>query len=564
MNQSLQQVGRQAWAIWKQLGVNQRLSLVLATLVVLGGLIGLALWSHRTDYGLLYGRLDEAEAAKIVAALEADKVPYKIGAGGGSILVPTDRVYPLRMQLAGKGLPKGDGVGFEIFEKNNFGISDFVQRVNYLRAVQGELARTISQLDEIEAARVMIVMPENRLLTDPSRKPTASVFVKVRSQGPLPSSAVNSIRFLVANSVEGLQVQNVSVVDNRGTVLSETTEPDSVAGLTATQLAVRRQLEQYLAKKAETMLEAVLGPGRALVRVSADLNFDTLTRTQETYDPDGVVVEDTEKEDRTESGNALANQGVGTATNASTSTNNPTGATPVTTTKNSNLIKTKRYDISKTTSSLMQQPGSIKRLSAAIFIAKRVEGAGKERKEVALTQAEKEALTKLVKSALGIQEGADAGRQDEITLEEWSFNEQPAQELTQQLEHQERQQLWWTVGRHLLYPALAGMVLLGFWRSVRKTPVESIPIGIPLGQFLAGTPKPQVIRAGEGGNGNGHGNGHGSGPGQNPRFGGLEWRSQESPGVVTVEVLNQLIKENPANMTQAVRSWLTRGKTGNK
>ena len=121
----------------------------------------------------------------MIAALDDAKVPYKIGSGGGSILVPADKVYLMRMQLAGRGIPRGDGVGFEIFDKPNFGISDFVQRANYVRAVQGELARTIGQLDEIESARVMIVLPENRLLLDKDKHPTASVFVRVRGNTPL-------------------------------------------------------------------------------------------------------------------------------------------------------------------------------------------------------------------------------------------------------------------------------------------------------------------------------------------------------------------------------------------
>ncbi len=131
----------------------------------------------------------------------------------------------------------------------------------------------------------MIVMPENRLLTDSQRKPTASVFVRVKGNGQLPPSAVNSIRFLVANSVEGLQANNVSVVDNQGNVLSENQENDSVAGLSSNQLTARRNFEQYLAKKAEGMLEKVLGPGQAVVRVSAEINWDTITRTEEKFDP---------------------------------------------------------------------------------------------------------------------------------------------------------------------------------------------------------------------------------------------------------------------------------------
>src|SRR6266699_1008993 len=150
MKNSLQQLAQQLAAIWKQLGLNQRLSVVLAGTVVVVGLLSLAFWSSRVDYALLYGKLDEAEAAKVVAALDEAKVPYKISRGGGAIHVPQDKVHYMRMQLAAKGIPRGEGVGFEIFDKANFGISDFVQRANYLRALQGELARTIGQLDEIE------------------------------------------------------------------------------------------------------------------------------------------------------------------------------------------------------------------------------------------------------------------------------------------------------------------------------------------------------------------------------------------------------------------------------
>src|SRR5689334_12119464 len=224
MAQNLRQLFRQLVETWKQLGLNQRVSLVLGAGVVLAGLIGLTIWSSRPDYVLLYGKLDDAEAAKVMAALDDAKISYQTGRGGASILVPSDKVYQVRAQLAAKGIPRGEGVGFEIFDKPNFGISDFVQRANYLRAVQGELARTIAQIDLVESARVMIVMPENRLLVDSQKKPTASVFVRVKGNGQLAASGVNSIRFLVANAVEGLTVNNVSVVDNLGNVLSENQE----------------------------------------------------------------------------------------------------------------------------------------------------------------------------------------------------------------------------------------------------------------------------------------------------------------------------------------------------
>src|SRR5271156_2907176 len=288
MNKNLTQLGQQLQGIWKQLGLNQRISIFMATAVVFLGLGAMAFWSSHPDFALLYGKLDDGEASKIIAALDESKIPYQIR--GGSIYVPNDKVYQVRMQMAGKGIPRGEGVGFEIFDKANFGISDFVQRANYARAIQGELARTISQLDQIESARVMIVMPENRLLSDSLRKPTASVFVRVKGSAQLSPSSVNSIRFLVANSVEGLQANNVSVVDNSGNVLSENQDNDSVAGLSGNQLSARRNFEQYLTKKAEGMLEKVLGAGQAVVRVSTDINWDTVTKTEEKFDPDGQVI----------------------------------------------------------------------------------------------------------------------------------------------------------------------------------------------------------------------------------------------------------------------------------
>src|SRR5205814_2913058 len=189
MNRNLALLGRQLLGIWKQLGLNQRISVWLAAVVVVVALFSLAFWSSRVDYALLYGKLDDAEAAKVIAVLDETKVPHKTGQAGGAIYVPRDRVHLVRMQLASKGIPRGDGVGFEIFDKANFGISDFVQRANYVRAIQGELARTIAQIDQVDSARVMVVLPENRLLIDKDKHATASVFVRLRGNGSLPPQA---------------------------------------------------------------------------------------------------------------------------------------------------------------------------------------------------------------------------------------------------------------------------------------------------------------------------------------------------------------------------------------
>ncbi len=535
MNNNLSKLFKQLGDIWGQLGASQRLNVVAATFVLVAGLGALAFWSSHADYTLLYGGLSDTEAGKVTAALDEAKVPYKSGSGG-SILVPSDKVYAMRMQLAGRGIPSGDGVGFEIFDKANFGISDFVQRANYTRAIQGELARTISQIDEVQSARVMIVLPENRLLLDKNTYPTASVFVHVRGNSQLQPQSINSIRFLVANSVEGLKPNHVSVVDNLGNVLSENSDDDSLTGLTSTQLAARRNLEQYLAKKAQDMLDKVLGPGQAIVRISADINYDTLTRTDEKFDPDGQVIRTQTKNDQnTDSSTTTSSSPVGISANTTTTTNSTqTASAPVNNTQNHTTTSTVEYEIGKTTSSMVQAAGGIKKLDASVTVAAQFQGTGDDRKAVPRSPEDLKKLQDIVSSAVGI----DTTRGDTIALEELPFNNDFADNITKELDQQQKTDFWVTLARNSVYPALGILALVILLRLFKSTPVQEIPIGVPVGRLIAKQ------------NGNGNGNGHG-------KFGEFE----PPPGVVTVDVLNRLIKENPANMTQAIRDWMTKGRT---
>jgi flagellar M-ring protein FliF len=518
MAQPFSQLGRQLLGIWKQLGASQRVSVIVAAVVVAGGLASLSIWSSRADFALLYGKLDDAEAGKVVAALDDAKIPYRVSRGGGAIYVPSDKVYQMRMQLASKGIPKaGDGVGFEIFDKPNFGISDFVQRANYLRAVQGELARTIGQLDEIEAARVMIVMPENRLLLDNQKKPTASVFVRVKGTTELAASAVNSIRFLVANSVEGLQPNAVTVVDNRGTVLSGNEDSDTVAGITSGQMTARRGIEQYLSQKAQSMLEKVIGSGQAVVRVAVELNTETVNRTEEKFDPDGQVARTTTStEENNDSTTANSGGVVGVAANSSSDTN--AAAATSTNTRTRRKTVNNQFEINKSVSTMLDSPGGLKRVSAAVFVAAKVEGTGAARKAVPRTPEELDKLRKIVQSALGLQLGPDSVRKDEITLEEMPFNDGMGEDVAQQIDKQQKQTMWWEIGQNALYVVLAVGIVFFFWRAFKKTATEAVALGAPAGTGSA--------------------------------------RTRE--GIVTPEVLNQLIRENPTNVNLAVRTWLGR------
>jgi len=533
MNQQITQVLKQLQDIWKQLGLNQKITLAATTLALLAGLGSLIFWSSRPDYSLLYGKLDEAEAAKVVAYLDEAKIQYQVNHGSGTIMVSADKVHTTRMQLASRGIPRGEGVGFEIFDRSNFGISDFVQRANYLRAVQGELARTISQVESVETARVMIVMPENRLLVNDKNRPTASVFVKVRGAVQLPAQAVTAIRFLVANAVEGLQPTHVSVVDNNGNVLSDTTEPDTIVGLTQTQLEVRKKFELYLSKKAEGMLELALGPGQAVVRVSADLNFDTTTRHEEQIDPDSVVARSTtDTQEETDSATASpVNAAAGVDSNTIGETNT-VAAAPQNKNRTTKKVKTTQNEMNRKTSDVVQAAGNVKRLTTAVFLATRMQGTGTNRVAQPRTKEELDKLKKIVQSAIGFQETVD--RKDDITLEEYPFNDQTATELTQTLQKEQKWQLGMQLAQTALYP-VAGLVVIGMLlRTLKRAPDVDIPIGVPVGE-------------GEERHGNVTTNGK---PGD-----------RNAPGVVTVDVLNQLIRENPQNMTQAIRGWMTRGQS---
>ena len=540
MNNSFQELLQQLASVWKEIGINQRVSIVLAGLVVLLGLSGIAVWSSREDYTVLFGNLAEAEASKVINALDEGKIPYKVR-GGGSISVPADKVHSLRIQMAGKGIPGGGTTGFSLFDKPNFGISDFVQRVNYLRAIQGELSQTISRVDGIESAQVMLVMPENRLLVEYQKKPSASVFLKLRGNVPIPAATVNAIRFLVANAVEGLNPEGVSITDNIGNLLTEAFDNDPITGATSSQLKQRREYENYLAKKVESFLAPYVGGASRVM----DLDYTSLQRKETKFDPESQVkrtetITD-ERIDNTSSTLTGAVGAPGAATNANTDTNSPAGTAPTTKNNTSKKVTQNNYEINEITTTQSQIPGSTKRISAAVFIPIEYTVTGTNRVAVPRSPVEMIKIRSAVRSALGIVTNSVDGRVDELAVEEIAFNDQPAFELTQRLEKSERQRLWIEIARDSVFPLLGVGVLALFWRIFQKTSIDEIPIGIPIG-----------AASGDGGS---QMNSFASGL----RAGSAGEPDEVQPFVMTADMMNQLMKENPTNMTHALRTWMTRG-----
>jgi flagellar M-ring protein FliF len=524
-------------ALWKQLGLNQRVSLVVAALAVAGGLVAVVLWGQRPDYQLLFGRLGEKDAAAVISYLEAQNVPHQVTAGGSAVLVPANQVYKLRMDLAGKGLPNGDGVGFEIFDKGQFGLSDFVQRTNYMRALQGELARTIVQLQGVRSARVMIVQPENRLLlTEQGVKPTASVFVDIGSSR-FETEQVDAIRHLVANAVQGLDPNQVSVIDNRGRVLSAELQQDPTLGTASSQIRYRQQVEDYLGKKVESMLASVIGPGNAVVRVSADIDTEATTLTEEKYDPEGQVVRtQTVTEDTTNTMEQHSGGGpVGVSANVpEKAPGSPVAAAsapkPASTSEQSRKNHTTTYEINRTTTNITRNPGSVKNVTAAVFIAQRVitpvaaPGSKAPAGEPTIqkrTPEEMTALRQIVINALGLKPAPGQSLDSLVSLQEVPF--QSAEPLPTQIEaiqSEGRVQGWLDMASHWAAIGGAIAVLLVFGRILSRQKPEPVPI-----EVLSMSPD-------------------------------AAQRALPNSNSVTPELLNELIRQKPANVGVALRDWV--------
>lgn len=503
-------------ALWKELGVNQKASLVAAGIAIIGVAIGIFWWSQRPDFQLLFGRLSEKDSATIVSSLQSQNIPYRFE--GGSIFVPTEHVHRQRMELASKGIPTGDGVGFEIFDKGQFGLSDFVQRTNYLRALQGELARTISQLDGISGARVMIVQPENRLLlTEQGVKSTASVFLEM-NRSRLEPEAVNSIRHFVANAVQGLSIDDVAVIDQRGRVLSEELQQDPLLGSAVSQIRYRQQVEDYLAKKVETMLTPVLGAGNAVVRVAVEIETASVVQTEERFDPEGQVLR---SEVSTEDSNNSTEARSGGA--AGISSNTPDGPAradgPVAVSEEKRRNRTLSYEINRTLTNITRNAGTITDVRAAVFVAQRTGPDGVT--PVTRTPAEINGLRQVVLHALGLRLEAGDRIEDLVTIQEAPFqaNQLPPG-LVALPEGSDWREILDVVGQYSGF-GVAGLVLLVFLRMLKKQSPQAIPV--------------EILRDAET-------------PFESP--------NGRKKNEITAEMLNDMIRRKPANVSSTLREWI--------
>ncbi len=412
---------------FRALSIARQATLVATALGSLGFFFWLSSGAGSAEFRPLYRGLEEAELAEVADALAAERIDYRLSGSAGAIEVPAAQVHEARMRIASRGLPSGSSPGFEIFDQGSFGVTDFVQKVNYHRALQGELARSIEQVEGVEKARVQLALPKRKtLLRRDDRRATASVVTRLRSGWELEPSQVRGIVHLVASSVEGLDVSHVTLVDQRGRLLAPQPEMELPGAGGGASLGATQRIERAFERQIEEILGRTVGLGRVVAKVSASLDWTQTEKTEEFFDPDGQIARSTQTDNETSSEGGAVGGVAGIAANTpDRETAVESGSGGLSTTRTSETVN---YEISKTVSRQVLPTGRIERLSVAVLVdGKPVAGAAGRGGEGAdatqdegaedadftpWTAEELREFEELAKRAVGF----DAERGDEISL----------------------------------------------------------------------------------------------------------------------------------------------------
>jgi len=390
-----------------QLPPGRRASFLAVSTAVLVGSVALVVWVQRPSYAVLFSKLDASDAGGVVEYLRGANIPYRINNEGDVIEVPRSSLHEARMALAARGLPQGGAIGFEIFDKQTLGMTDFVQRLGFQRGLQGELARTIGSLSSVEAARVHLALPERSLFVSEDRRPSASVVLKLRPGRTLSPAQVNGVANLVASSVEGLAPSDVTIVDVNGDVLSLDRAQSRERGPADAMRAYQTEIEQAYSDRIESMLERTLGPGHAVARVTAAIDFAHVERTEEIVDPDRTAL-------KTERRNIETNQTAsasGAPSVGAALTNEPSSGT-VENPSAQHEDSTLSYEVSRVTSRRVEPMGDIQSISVAVLIDGVQRGEGENQEFVPRPAEELDRYRELVKRVVGFNE--ERGDQIEI------------------------------------------------------------------------------------------------------------------------------------------------------
>ena len=509
----------------------------LAASVALG--VAVVIWSQTPGYQVLYSNLAVKDMTRIADALAQADIPYKVEHESGAVLVPDRDIYDARLKLAAHGLPQGGKEGFELMDdSSSFGTSQFMEAARYHRAVEGELARTITSLRNVESARVHLALPKQSAFSRNRRKPSASVLVNLYPGRKLNKGQVEAVVHLVASSIPDMDTENVTVVDQKGRLLTAKSDPEDVSNLD--QFDRVRTLEQSYIKRIEDLLAPIVGANKMRAQVAVDMDFTLIEQTQENYEPDPTAVrsEQISEEMRVGAGapqgipGALSNQPPGAATVPETTeapAQAPEGAAKAEQKpENTSRRSIRNYELDRTISHTRQAPGRIKRISVAVVVDHRttVDASGEETSQPR-TAEEMARITALVREAVGFNEQ----RGDTVQVVNTPFFVTPEAEVEPVPEPPIWEQPWvWDVGKQVL--GALGVLLLVF--GVLRPVMRSLAAKAPPPPPPAPTGPAGVVMA-EGGNA-------ALAPPQNNQ--------------VYLDSARSMVQEDPKRVAQVVKTWV--------
>jgi flagellar M-ring protein FliF len=387
----------------QKLGTVRLLALGAGFVAMVAFFIFLATRLSTPSMGLLYADLNLKDSAEVAQKLDALNIPYQLKGDGSTILVPQDQVARLRLTMAETGIPHGASIGYEVFDKpEGIGTTNFVQGVNEMRALEGELARTISSINSVDTARVHLVLPKRELFSRERQEPSASIVLKIRGADRLPKQQVAAIQNLVATAVPGLKPGRISIIDSNGNLLARGTDDPNQSYGGSTPEEQRVAYETRISQQVEQMLERSLGFGHVRVDVNADMDFDKVTTSQETYDPNGQVVRSTQTVNEARQGNENGDVPITVQTNLPDGQQTQGGQGAAAKNSQTRNEETTNYEITKTVTNQTRESGVVKRLSVAVLVDGTYQtGADGARAYQARSPEELQQLTKLVQSAIG-------------------------------------------------------------------------------------------------------------------------------------------------------------------
>ena len=542
--------------VFRNLGVVRLVTIGGVLLAVTGFFVVILTRISSNELSLLYADLDPSDSAQIVRQLESDGIPFELRHDGGAIYVPKDQVARTRVTLADEGLPSGGSIGYELFDTTDtLGVTNFVQNVNLVRALEGELARTIRSIDGVQSARVHLVLSKRELFSRESQDPSASIVVAMRGNGQLAASQVAAIRQLVASAVPRLSPSRVSVVDGNGTLLAGGAEDgEGGTGLLSNHEDQRARYEVHLARTIERVLEKTVGSGRVRAEVTADMDFDRINTSEEVFDPDGQVVRSSQTIlEETASREGTSEPPVGVAPNLPDADLALPDEQSAETSEN-RTEETVNYEISKRVVNHVREVGTVKRLSVAVLVdgvyGTDAEGATAYEPR---TKDELNLLAALVRGAIGFN--AERGDTVEVINMRFASDVRPVDDDLQLILGLEKSDLL-KLAQYLVLCVFALLIILLVVRPLLSRTLEALPVPAtgPMGDLLTGSQDAPAL----------------TGPGS-PEFAGggesageteeleemidldrVEGRVRAS----TIKKVGEIVSKHPDEAIAIIRNWL--------